>query len=288
MAFGKYVQRQQERAASRKAATTSAATRSAIPPVPTIRSSGLAEDVCRFLTRFEDRRLGGEWLHVSALYDLCTREHVLAKQAIERTGVVPARIMTPQLRVRFDMGRYFAELIRNEYLGPMGRLWGDWRCLSCGAFVESQVMPKACTCRNGAWMYEEREVRHDALKIVAHVDGFDLDPVLDKVVLELKSVEGAIFKSRSLLPLARDVFQASVYCWLTGTKAARLFYASMSLETNHLPFKEFTIPFDVRVPARVERIVQEVRAGGKRACESRDDARAIACPHAGPCFAAKR
>lgn len=86
-----------------------------------------------------ERRDG--FLHVSNLYDLCPRREIINLAYEEKKDRVE-----PRLQMIFDHGTAAHEWYRQRYFGPMGYLWGTWRCSRCRK-KSIGVMPSGpCSC----------------------------------------------------------------------------------------------------------------------------------------------
>ena len=239
-------------------------------------------------TLTEPTRLGGEWLHASSLYDLCTRQHVIAKEN-SSASIVES---TPTIRrVVYDVGKATDYAACNDWLGPARLLYGTWRCQQCHAVVES-TMPERCGC-GGRFQYEKTTFRNNELKIIGEPDGRLVRcpnempiscpvPLVGMGILEIKSKEGALFK-RLQAPEPSHCFQAQVYMWLTGLGWAIILYVSKSQEPKS-PFRDFGLLRNERTEGIIRRTVEEAKGQGERKCQTPDDKRAGKCFARGVCF----
>lgn len=239
---------------------------------------GLRGALDRYLTGLEPSRVGSPMLHASQLFGLCTRQVLLARALKE----VPQSVVPVTDRVRWDQGSAIHDLVRERYLGPMGVLYGEWRCAKCEG-ITTGAMPKRCRCGGRRLLYEEREVKNEELGIVGHLDGLEQRPGAGLGVLEIKTIDGALFKMLKQ-PQPEHTFRTHVYMWLAGLQWGRILYVSMAKERVS-PFKEFYLRFDLRVAEQVRRTIEELRSGGRRCCEERQSARALRCPVGRTCFA---
>jgi len=103
----------------------------------------LSSDIDRFIStqekQFPSNREEG-W-HPSEFCGACARALV-----INSLVVIPKKEIKPKLRRIFDVGTSTHRLYQEEYLGPMGVLWGKWRCSRCHT-VKWGFMPKRrCAC----------------------------------------------------------------------------------------------------------------------------------------------
>lgn len=169
--------------------------------------------------RVEEERTG--W-HPSNFCDMCPRAHVIK----ELVHYKDQSTIDPRLRRIFDIGTGIHYLYQNYYLGPMGILWGKWRCRVCGKIQWGFMPTKEHRCVNVAksntWEYREvpvkseREVGKGRKKrsyvINGHSDGLVF---VDKVwkTLELKSINDRGFSKLSV-PQGKHLLQAEIYAQL--------------------------------------------------------------------------
>ncbi len=249
----------------------------AAPRIRSVGSGALSEALTKALILEEPDRIASKRMHASMLADLCTRERVLVKQH----DVHPTKVYPASLRVRFDLGTFAHDVVRNSYLAD--QLWGDWRCLACGWMAEG-YRPSAehgdHRCTSDVWRYIEREVERDG--VVGHLDAMEHDRLLGPGVTEIKTMESARFQ-HGALPLKEHTIVLQVYLWLTGFRWGRLLYVSTGIEKVS-PFKDYVFRYDLRTARRIAQIAAEESAGGKRACRTATDARALACPVRRPCW----
>ena len=240
---------------------------------------GLREALHLALTVVEEKTyLADSWLHASSLHNLCSMHRVL-QQVHQRPQAV-----TPCDRMRWDIGHAVQAWVSNRYLGPMGRLYGEWRCLRCRVVTVGQMPPQCGACGFETLRYEEREVRHEELQIVGHLDGLDMDPTGTLRVLEMKTIDANFYKYRLKEPLAEHAWRTQLYCWLAGLDEGVVLYVSMGYE-QHSPFKEYRVVADhAAIEATVRATVEAIRAGGTRACSSAMAPRAVGCPLRKPCW----
>jgi hypothetical protein len=191
-----------------------------------------------------------EGFHPSQLFDFCPRRSVLA-HFFPKPG---EGYFSPETRTRFDWGTAWHWFVQNHYFGTMGLLYGSWRCNRCGKVMRDSLMPPPdldCTPstgprheaeivrlvqaekeiaagkrvrRGGYWTYQEMRV-HTEEGIVGHIDGILVMPWGEKVLLEVKTMDGKWFKSLST-PDPKYIFQISVYLWALGIDRCLLTYFS--------------------------------------------------------------
>lgn len=163
-----------------------------------------------------------EGFHPSQLFDFCPRQRVLA-HFFPKPG---DGYFSPESQSRMDWGTAWHWFAQNHYFGPMGLLYGWWRCNRCGKIMKDTLMPPPdlyCTPstgvrpdaemehlvkvedeiaakkrprRGGYWTYVEHRV-HTEEGIVGHIDGFLQMPWGEKVLLEIKTMDGKWFKTLS-------------------------------------------------------------------------------------------
>lgn len=185
-----------------------------------------------------------EGFHPSQLFDFCPRQRILAHY-FPKPGV---KYFSPETFTRFDWGTAWHWFTQNYYFGPMGLLWGSWKCNHCGHHVKDSLMPPPhLECRSegarahleaveaeiaagrrprrgGYWTYQERRVRTDE-GVVGHVDGILVMPWGERVLLEVKTIAARWFK-QLYAPDPKYVFQISIYLWTLGLERCLLSYFS--------------------------------------------------------------
>ena len=173
--------------------------------------------------------------HPSQLYRFCPRKEIL-KHYFSKPG---ADLFTPEAQTAMDWGTAWHWLLQNHRLGPMGLLWGNWKCERCGHLVKDSFMPPPhMDCREGAerawlelveedikagkrprrggyWRYKEPKIfSGPPWNIVGHCDGImyaipwtiDDDPFM----LEIKTAKDSWFQ-KVWKPDPGYVFQISLY-----------------------------------------------------------------------------
>lgn len=218
------------------------------------------------------------YVRASDLYGLCSKQRALQRQF----NVVTVEQPSPGLRLMFDIGSAMHDMVRDKYLGPMQRLYGDWRCQSCRALVTG-LMPRFCGCsRYAVFHYEERSSKNDEWKVRGHTDGLLIDPVRGKGVLEIKSIDGKQFDALRA-PFPEHIFRTVVYEWLNGLTWGTVLYVCKSLKFP-MPWKDFVVEYDDSVITNVKATLTELRSGGQRVCGSERDKRAQRCPVRTQCW----
>jgi hypothetical protein len=250
------------------------------------RTTELIDRLASRLVEVEASRLGTKNLHASKIYNICTKQHALARQ-----HGVPLDVLTASQRLRFDIGESIHDYLRDRHLGPLGVLSGNWVCVRCGALVENAFMPPVRPvdrrrCNEHGWRYREPVVRNEQLGLVGHLDGrIWSDAAQSLGVLEIKSKDPALMRTMRR-PDPEHEYRTKIYCWLDGRSWGKILYLSTGLDDRpgKIPFREFDVAFDVRIPVLVEKIVADLRSGGTRACSTPEDARALLCPVVRHCF----
>ena len=178
----------------------------------------------------DERRAPG--YHPSQLYDFCPRLEILNFFFPKPDfGFIP-----PDLQMTFDWGSAWHWWTQNHYFGPMGVLWGTWKCFDCGRNEEG-FMPDPCKeCnprwkpgpvrRGGYWTYIEPHLFNKEWQIPGHGDGILIlsrEKLGKRSLLEVKTMNGDMFKYLSK-PVEKHVFQINVYLWLLGYEVCWITY----------------------------------------------------------------
>lgn len=89
----------------------------------------LSNEIDEFLQKRESKPLKREtgW-HVSEISGYCPREYVIAKLTLKEKSKKPVFGRVARM---WDHGKAIHELHQEEYFGPMGILWGRWKCSRC-------------------------------------------------------------------------------------------------------------------------------------------------------------
>jgi len=129
----------------------------------------------------------------------------------------PARFVPTAQRMVWGMGYKGADLLME--LIPPEKVWGNWKCRSCGHEVKYQYTPKKCAgCggSNKAIRYVEVFLRDPETGIVGSVDLFvDMLGNGLKVPIEIKTEGNEGFKSR-VKPEFDHEWRTMLYLWLTA------------------------------------------------------------------------
>jgi len=113
--------------------------------------------------------------HPSEFCGMCPRKFILNRLV----GPEKSKKPSPSLQRIFDVGTALHAWYQNRYLGPMGILWGKWRCEKCG-YITWGYMPSSVSCggcgQKPLWDYREVPVKANlpgrvGHPIVGHSDG---------------------------------------------------------------------------------------------------------------------
>jgi hypothetical protein len=192
-------------------------------------------------------------LHASSLWKTCARRVVL------EAALKP----TPELTragnfLTYDVGHALHHWWQNNYLGPMGVLIGNWRCLACNDIVvrdafQPQACPKCSRPRSDVILYEEYRVHDPVINYVGHSDGIiELDTL--RHVFEFKTASPSDFEGLDK-PKLEHVVQAHAYMHALKLKSTLIVYqnkgqqCSWSKKGNRwsagrLNIRAFVIEFD--------------------------------------------
>lgn len=164
---------------------------------PRDRAKGLYEDICTHIRQV--RCVGRK----PPIEDGCLRASALSK-------VLAATFKISEMKTRgefdvafterpvvgelmtYDLGHAVHQLWRDEYLGPMRRLWGTWRCVRCATAIVG-VLPAVCAgCSgdSGYFKFEESLYIDKELRVRGHPDGLLAEPESKgppEILLEIKS-----------------------------------------------------------------------------------------------------
>ena len=169
-------------------------------------------------------------LHCSSLWKTCARVPMLEAKY---SKFLTVEQITAGQRMTFDTGHTLHHLMQNAYLGPFGRLWGKWKCLSCQKITHEGTMPAACPVCDTPWrdekdgiqniVYDEMFVSVDDLKYCGHCDGIMLTRSGRKVVFEFKTISKSQYGSLKA-PKHEHVIQVHAYMYGLGFKDAIVAY----------------------------------------------------------------
>lgn len=239
--------------------------------------------------------------HPSSFCGMCPRSYVIRK--LEGLKEEP---LEPSLIRLFDTGHAHHYWYQNEYFGPMGILWGPWRCLKCNTVDWGFRQKDKCSkCGGKEFLYEEIPVRAklpDCIEPVnGHADG--LIQICGKwYLLEIKTINSNAFK---WLNAVKEVHlkQGQIYCELVrqghvkgvpfGVKIPMpegiLF---LYISKNDTVLKDFVVPADPDIGKNEMRnaIVAERALASRKfptrlsVCTKKSDKRAQKCEERHRCF----
>lgn len=199
------------------------------------------------------------WIGISSVPTLCPRQYVIAY----RLGLTLVQELGPQNRWAMDRGTATHIVFQELWLGPLGILYGGWRCGACGhvhgaradgtVVVETSVaMPTSCdrcgvTPRRGErFRYAEPQVIDDELKLRGQLDGLlRLRGGEPFEVVDLKTTAG-LSRVRDA-PRSTDVEQVQWYCDMTGISRGRLVYMDPGEKQMDRAFVEHQVTLDHRM-----------------------------------------
>ena len=191
----------------------------------------LVDDLVDWLENGKTEPPRAPGLHCSSLWKTCARIPLLSE-------VYSDLIIEEQLkagsRMTFDMGHALHDMIQNVYLGPFGRLWGEWKCLNCQKVIHKGTMPKSCPECELPWrddrdgsqniVYSEMFVKDKDLDYCGHCDGVLLGrDETQRRVFEFKTKSKSQFATLRR-PEAAHVIQVHAYMNGLGLKEAVILY----------------------------------------------------------------
>lgn len=276
-------------------------------------------DLISWLENERTEKIRSPGLHCSSLWETCARRELL--KVIYADTLVEKKIKAGE-RLTYDMGHALHHLIQNDYLGPFGRLWGDWKCLGCQKIVFRGTMPISCPTCELPWrnqedghqniVYSELLIQHPELDYQGHCDGVLLGRLPTKRVFEFKT------KSKSMYDTLRHpdmphVVQVHGYMHALDISEAILLYLDKGSQCDwtrdeggkfiagapHL--KAFVVKFDNELWSHMEKRIRDYHAshrkikelpviteamvmGFPRICSHFKCELALSCEVAGPCF----
>lgn len=205
----------------------------ASPSLPVVDGDVAAEfreDLLHWLVHGKTEPPRAPGLHCSSLWKTCPRVPLLEKRFAQHIEV---KEKTAGQRMTFDVGHALHDLIQNVYLGPFGRLWGRWKCLSCQKIVHEGVLPSECPECGIPWrndedgtqniVYAEMFVVDDTLNYCGHCDGILLTRAGRKLLFEFKTISKSQYKGLRQ-PKHEHVIQCHAYMHTLGIKEAIVLY----------------------------------------------------------------
>lgn len=155
--------------------------------------------------RLEEDR-SDSW-HPSAFRGMCPRREII----LYLSGGLAKELPSPRNKRIWDVGSAIHSWYQNKYLGPMGILWGKWKCTICNE-ISWGFMPVEACVECGRYSAEYKEVPIKAAlpvgkkNVIGHSDGL-LNLTCGWTVFELKSSNSRIF---SQLYIDHDYVQAAL------------------------------------------------------------------------------
>lgn len=169
-------------------------------------------------------------LHCSSLWRTCPRVPLLKKKYAEYLTVEK---LSAGQQLTFGVGHALHDLMQNTLLGPFGRLWGDWKCLSCQETTHKGTMPEVCAKCGVKWrdekdgiqniVYSELFVADDVLKYCGHCDGVMLSRAGEKFIFEFKTISKSQYGGLRQ-PKHEHVIQVHAYMNALGIDQAVILY----------------------------------------------------------------
>lgn len=237
------------------------------------------------------------WARASAVPSMCAREEVLcALHGVERDDNVDA-----SLNITFLHGTSLHWGVQNRLLGPLGILYGTWKCANCAVVYGKQQshapsgweiqMPKTCSsCSGTEFSYVEPEFSDPELKLTGHCDGFIRLPGMDGFgILEVKSIGERGAREIQNTPQIGHTIQTHVYMHFTGLKWGKILYwqkhesGLRSLVEHHVDRDEETI---LMVKQMLSSLWTGIETGSlpERICANNTCPRAKSCSIVDLCF----
>jgi len=203
--------------------------------------------------------------HVSSLFYLCPRRHIL--ESLEGTRDSMSECA---LQMRFELGHAIHDRLQNHILGPMGKLWGIWKCEKCGKQVRGYMPKRACDCTRsrcvakgciwpkenieemhcqlcpvyGAWVLIESGIHDKKTGIVGHYDG-ESGPTENDFIYEFKSIDPDLLTGK-VAPDEGHVYQVRHYMKKAKKKYGLILYADKCARGKRIPFREFVVEQDLK------------------------------------------
>jgi len=178
--------------------------------------------------KIDPPRAGG--LHCSSLWKTCARVPLLEAKYAAYIRIEPN---SAGQQMTYDVGHALHDLIQNKYVGPFGRLWGEWKCLPCREITHKGLMPKACPKCEAPWrddadgiqniVYSEMFVKDDTLDYCGHCDGILLSRRGKKAVFEFKTISKSQYGGLRA-PKPEHVIQVHAYMASLGLDEAVILY----------------------------------------------------------------
>lgn len=243
----------------------------------------LLDDFLEWLVRGKTEPPRAPGLHCSSLWKTCPRVPLLEARYAEYLTVESD---SAGQRLTYDVGHAIHDLVQNTFMGPFGRLYGNWKCLSCQKIVHEGTMPRACPRCDIPWrceedgvqniVYAEMFVSDDDLKYCGHCDGIMLSREGKKFVFEFKTISKSQYGGLKA-PKHEHVVQVHAYMNALGLKKAVVMYLDKGSQADwkQLPdgtwispnphVKMFLVEWDADLWANMERRIRDYHRAAKRA-----------------------
>lgn len=241
-----------------------------------------------------------DWLPASAMGTWCPRWHVMAW----RMGLREAtRDLDAQARWAIDRGTAFHRVFQELWMGPMGWLYGGWRCPTCGHLHISTstgekdtpliegwkspvtpknavLMPKRCErCNHKSskfdpFRFEEPWCRNMAEKVRGPCDGILHLPGNAVEFFDLKTTGNLKYVRKE--PRIKDVIQLHWYMDAYDIRRGRIIYVNTGAKRFDEAIAEHIVPFDSTLMTKEKRKIRDLREALQK--ETRP---VPACPYGG-------
>lgn len=264
--------------------------------------SKLFNVLCEFLPESREKPLPGprDWLPASSMGTLCPKAHVMAW----RMGYGMAiKNFDVQQRWAIDRGTAFHRIFQELWMGPMGWMYGGWRCPKCGhlhtkdsekgkpeKLIEgwmspvtpknSVLMPETCeTCEYKSskfdpFRFEEPWCRNYSELVRGPCDGILKLPAQALEFFDLKTTTSLFYLRDE--PRLKDVIQLHWYMDTYDIRKGRLIYVNPGAKKFCNAMVEHEVVFDTKLMTREKKKIRDLR----EALE--DKTRPVpACPHGG-------
>lgn len=224
-----------------------------------------------------------DWIGASATGDWCPRWHVMAWRLGHREA---ERNLAAQDRWVIDRGTAFHRVFQELWMGPMGWIYGGWRCPSCGHLhtkhsepgkpellidgwkspvtpLNSVVMPERCeTCDHKSskfdpFRFEEPWCRSEAEKVRGPCDGLLMLPAHSLEVFDLKTTGSLRWVRKE--PRYKDKVQVHWYMDAYNIRTGRIVYVDVSQRYFDDAVVEHVFPFDSDLMTREKRKIRACR-----------------------------
>jgi hypothetical protein len=148
--------------------------------------------------------------------DMCPRYETILRVMPKNT--IPLRNISADLHKRFDIGTAVHSWWQNKYLGPMGVLYGIWKCSKCHNLVTGFMPQHSCICSedHGKWEYVELTLTVPLAEkpLRGHCDGVIKDPITGEwYLVELKTCDPFVF-SKLTEPDPNYIDQVILYLYI--------------------------------------------------------------------------